>query len=86
MINLKLTGKLKNLKALIVGQFTDMKDNANPFGKNAYEIINEHVADYSFPVCFNFPVGHIDNNLPLITGHKYKLKISDAVDLLPMKF
>ncbi|MDD3860547.1 MAG: LD-carboxypeptidase [Bacteroidales bacterium] len=85
MINLKLTGKLKNLKALIVGQFTDMKDNANPFGKNAYEIINEHVADYSFPVCFNFPVGHIDNNLPLITGHKYKLKISDAVDLLPMK-
>lgn len=81
MINLKLSGKLKNLKGLIVGAFTDMKDNANPFGKTAYEIIWEHVAEYSFPVCFDFPVGHINNNMPLINGRKYRLSISDNVEI-----
>lgn len=84
MINLKLSGKLKNVKALIVGAFTDMKDNQNPFGKDAYEIIYEHISDYDFPVCFNFPLGHIDDNLPLISGKKYRLSISDKVKLLPI--
>jgi muramoyltetrapeptide carboxypeptidase len=82
MINLKLSGKLKNLKGLIVGSFTDMKDNANPFGKTAYEIIREHIAEYSFPVCFDFPVGHINNNMPLINGRKYRLSVSDNVILV----
>lgn len=41
----KRAGKLANLAGLIVGQFTDMKDNANPgFGK--YEIVEEHIAEY----------------------------------------
>jgi muramoyltetrapeptide carboxypeptidase len=83
MINLKLTGKLEKLKALIVGAFTDMKDNPNPFGKNAYEIINEHVAEYNYPVCYNFSIGHIDDNLPIICGKKYSLEVSDNVKLLP---
>lgn len=76
MLNLKLSGKLKNLKGLIVGSFTDMLDNQNPFGKNAYEIIHEHIVEYGFPVCFDFPSGHIKDNYPLIIGMKYKLEIN----------
>ncbi len=79
MINLKMSGKLKNLKGLIVGAFTDMKDNPNPFGKTPYEIINDHVAEYSYPVCFDFPTGHIENNLPLICGRKYSFIVSEKV-------
>jgi len=33
MNNLRLAGQLKNLSGLIVGGFTDMKDNESPFGK-----------------------------------------------------
>ena len=78
MISLKMAGKLKNLKGLIAGAFTDMKDNPNPFGKTPYEIIAAHVAEYNFPVCYNFPVGHIDNNMPLVCGGKYRLEIDGS--------
>src|SRR5690606_34898045 len=42
MVHLDRAGKLKDLAGLIVGHFSDMKDNAIPFGKDAYEIIAEH--------------------------------------------
>ncbi|MDR2009327.1 MAG: LD-carboxypeptidase [Bacteroidales bacterium] len=77
MINLKLSGKLKNLKGLIAGAFTDMKDNNNPFGKDAYEIIKEHISEYDYPVCFGFPSGHIQENMPLVMGMRYNLVVND---------
>ena len=62
MIQLKRSGKLQNLAGLIVGSFSDCRDNDVPFGKTANEIIQEAVADYDFPVCYGFPVGHeVDN-------------------------
>ena len=68
MINLKRSGKLDHLAGLLVGGFSSMHDNEVPFGKTAEEIIFEHVADKQFPVCFNFPAGHIRENYPLILG------------------
>ena len=66
MWNLKLSGKLCNLSGLVVGGITDMNDNENPFGKTAVEIIKEAVEEYNYPVCFNFPCGHIDDNRTVI--------------------
>src|ERR1700758_2513974 len=57
LLNLKRSGKLAHLKALIVGGFTEMKDNIIPFGKTVEEIIIDAVKEYSYPVCFNFPAG-----------------------------
>lgn len=76
MLQLKRSGKLKHLKALVVGGMTDMKDNAVPFGKTAEEIIYDAVKSYKYPVCFNFPAGHIDMNMPLILGKKAFLNIN----------
>jgi len=76
MMNLKLSGKLTKLKGLIVGAMTDMNDNTVPFGKTADEIIQEAVAEYNYPVCYNYPAGHIDNNLALTLGATIKLNIS----------
>ena len=76
MMQLKLSGKLKNLKGLIVGGMTDMKDNTVPFGKTAEEIILDAVKDYNYPVCFNFPAGHIDRNLALCFGKEVSLTVN----------
>ncbi len=75
MLNLKRSGKLQGLAGLIVGGFTDMHDNKIPFGKTAYEIILEAVSDYNFPVCFNFPMGHIEDNRALVVGKTYKMEV-----------
>jgi muramoyltetrapeptide carboxypeptidase len=76
MMNLKRSGKLKNLAGLIVGGMTDMHDNTIPFGSSASEIIHNTVANYSYPVCFGFPAGHQDENLALIMGRRVSLKVS----------
>jgi muramoyltetrapeptide carboxypeptidase len=77
MIGLRLSGKLKYLAALVVGQFTDVKDNEEPFGKSVEEIILDAVRDYDFPVCFNFPAGHGQPNLALALGSVWKLKVTN---------
>jgi muramoyltetrapeptide carboxypeptidase len=81
MMNMKRSGKLAHLAGLIVGGMTDMKDNKVAFNKTAEEIISEAVAEYNYPVCFNFPAGHIDNNSALILGAKVELKIDGKVSL-----
>lgn len=75
LLQLKRSGKLKVLKGLIVGGMSDMKDNAIPFGKNAEEIILDAVKEYNFPLCFNFPAGHIQKNMALYLGKKAKLSV-----------
>lgn len=76
MLSLKRTGMLAGLAALIVGGMTGMNDNNVPFGKKAEEIIQEHVADYDFPLCFGLPAGHIDDNLALVMGRRHELQVS----------
>lgn len=76
MMNFKLSGKLAHLKGLIVGGMTDMHDNDTPFGKNAVEIISEAVKEYNYPVCFDFPSGHIDDNRSIILGKDASLTIT----------
>ncbi len=75
MHSLKLAGKLKKLKGLIVGSFTEMKDNDSPFGQIVEEIIINAVKEYGYPVCFDYPAGHIDQNLPLVFGAEYEMKV-----------
>ncbi|WP_448701399.1 LD-carboxypeptidase [Mucilaginibacter sp. AW1-3] len=72
---LKRAGKLKNLAGLIVGGFTESKDNDIPFGQTAEQIIAEVVKEYSYPVCFNFPAGHIADNRALMLGRTINLKV-----------
>ncbi|MBK7131163.1 MAG: LD-carboxypeptidase [Crocinitomicaceae bacterium] len=73
---LKKSGKLESLAGLIVGGMTNIKDTEIPFGKKVEEIIAENVSSYSFPVCFNFPAGHIDDNRAVLLGKKAKLHVS----------
>ena len=68
MMALKRAGKLAHLKALLVGAFNDMHESSIPLGMTAKEIIYEKVKEYGYPVIWDYPAGHIDNNLALVLG------------------
>ena len=70
-------GKLSQLAGLIVGGFTDTQDNPVPFGMTEYEIVWEKIKDFSYPVCFDFPVGHQARNMALKVGMQYQLAIEN---------
>ena len=74
LYNLKLGGILERLSGLIVGQFTEYEEDCS-LGKELYEAIADLVKEYDYPVCFNFPVGHITRNLPLINGARTQLEV-----------
>ncbi|MFZ1784231.1 MAG: LD-carboxypeptidase [Ferruginibacter sp.] len=74
--NLKRSGKLENLKGLIIGGFKIKPDDEGDiFGKTLEEIVLEKVAGYDYPVCFDFPVGHQKNNVALKCGALHTLGV-----------
>jgi len=76
-------GKLKHLAGLVAGSFTEVKDNDIPFGQTVPEIIMDVVKDYNYPVCFDFPAGHIPDNCSLVFGKPWKLTVdTDYVELI----
>jgi muramoyltetrapeptide carboxypeptidase len=84
--SLKRSGKLTNLKALIVGGFKIKPDDpGEEFGKTIYDIVLEKVREYNYPVCFNFPVGHQKDNYALKCGILHRLEVrSDASQLVEL--
>ncbi|MES3016654.1 MAG: LD-carboxypeptidase [Bacteroidota bacterium] len=75
ILSFKRSGILAGLKGLIIGGFTDLKDNDISFGHTAEEIIMSHVKEYDYPVCFNFPAGHIEDNRAMIFGRDVILTV-----------
>ena len=76
-VQLKRSGKLKKLAGLIIGGFSDLKDTERPFGTTIYDLVLDLVAEYDYPVCFDFPVSHAENNLALKHGMKHQLIVKD---------
>lgn len=74
--NLARTGKLTNLAGLVIGGFKVKPDDpGEDFGKTLEEIVLEKVKKYSYPVCFDFPVGHQKNNFALKCGVRHRLQV-----------
>lgn len=75
MYNLKLGGVLGKLSGLVIGQFTEYEENKS-LGKDLYGALADLLKEYDYPVCFNFPVGHVTMNVPLINGAKVTLEVN----------
>lgn len=77
--NLKRTGKLSRLAGLIVGGIKVKQDDPSEyFGQTIYDIIIDKVKGYSYPVCFDFPVGHQIDNFALKCGVTHELSVQSA--------
>lgn len=76
LIQLERAELFKHLNGLIIGGFTDLKDTTVPFGTDVYNLINHHVKDYKFPVCYDFPVSHTAENVALKVGVNHALKVT----------
>lgn len=82
LVQLKRAGKLKNLAALVVGDFSDIPQTSIPFGEDIYQIVRRHTSEYNYPVAFDFRFGHEDVNLPIIMGRNYEITVQkDSVTL-----
>lgn len=66
MHGLKKAGKLKNLKGLALGYFTNIKDDN--FGFTIKEIVENLTSEYNYPIIYDVKVGHEDENYPLFLG------------------
>ncbi|MEI8084622.1 MAG: LD-carboxypeptidase [Paludibacter sp.] len=75
MQNLRFSGVLAKLSGLIVGQFSDCEEDPLMMQRIS-EIIFDAVKDYNYPVCFDFPAGHVDFNLPLMLGENIQLEVT----------
>ena len=77
MVQLKRARKLDQLAGIVVGQFTDLKDNESAsFGKNHFEIISDYVQEFDYPVAFDFPVGHVADNRAMVVGRHALLEVT----------
>lgn len=68
LLMLKRAGKLKKLKALLVGSFIQIKDHQIPFGYNVKEMILQHCLEYNYPIIFDVDAGHHLHNLCIPFG------------------
>lgn len=81
--NLKRTGKLSQLRGLIVGGFKVKQDDpGEEFGLSVCDIVLEKVKNYNYPVCFDFPVGHQKNNFALKCGVRHRLSVEPGLSVL----
>ncbi|MCB2221400.1 MAG: LD-carboxypeptidase [Bacteroidetes bacterium] len=75
MVQLKRAGKLDGLAGLLVGGMDELPDTRKDFGKSVYEIITNATGDYDYPVAFDFPGGHGNDNRVLLLGRPCTMKV-----------
>ncbi|MGJ7026881.1 S66 peptidase family protein [Petrimonas sulfuriphila] len=73
---LKLAGIFDRISGLIVGQFSDYTED-NDMYSALYESMASVVAGYDFPVCFDFPAGHVKHNFPLVMGKTARFVVKE---------
>lgn len=70
---MRFAGKFQHLSGLVVGEFG--RNNSPEVKDKVYQIIHEAVKDYTYPVCYGLPAGHVLNNFPLILGANVELLV-----------
>lgn len=74
LLNLKQSGKLENLKGVIIGEFIGgTQGNDQPLN----EIFSKYFSPLNVPVVYGIPNGHDTKNYPLILGSKVTIEVNE---------
>lgn len=82
LTQLKRAGKLSQLKGLVIGHMTDIKDTVLPFNQTIEESVLDKVSGYTFPVAFGFPIGHEAPNFAWRHSAKATLSVTNEESIL----
>ena len=83
--HLKHTGTLNRIKGLIIGQFTEYKPDKN--WATTEEMLSHRLQQFgidNIPIAFDFPVGHVSRNYPIIEGASVQFEVSETETKLIM--
>ena len=78
LVALDRAGKLRNLKALVVGSMRKITFDDYFTDKTVEEVILDVCGRYGYPVCFDFPAGHGGRNFALRLGCQALLAVGDG--------
>jgi muramoyltetrapeptide carboxypeptidase len=74
--SLKRAGYFEQCAGLIVGDMSKLRKNTTKWGSSVEELIIDALAEYDFPIAFNMPAGHEQDNRALILGRSIELKVT----------
>lgn len=74
--SLKRAGYFDNCKGLIVGDISNVRKNTTEWGTSIEQLFLDALSAYDFPIAFNMPAGHEDDNRAMIFGRTVDLKVS----------
>ena len=81
LYQLKLSGAFKHLRGLIVGHMTDCPDDEK-MGASLLQVIQSVCREIDGPICFNFPIGHEDENYAVVEGAMYRFVVNETGSIL----
>ena len=73
LMHLRRLGAFEEISGLVLGEFTNVKDSATPFGFTLEDIFREHTDGLDIPVIMSAPFGHGAKLWPLPIGQKATL-------------
>lgn len=73
--SLKRAGYFDNCAGVIVGDMTKLRKNTTLWGTSIEQLILDALADYNFPIAFNMPAGHEDDNRAMFLGRTVQLTV-----------
>lgn len=77
LVRLNLSGTLHRLSGLIIGKFTEYRPDKNFHSmEDMIHSLLLRCGVKGIPVVFDFPVGHVDYNLPLVEGAETGLTVN----------
>jgi len=83
--SLKRAGYFDNCAGVIVGDMSKIRKNTTPWGSSIEQLIIDALANYNFPIAFNMPAGHENDNRALILGSTIDLVVAKEGSTITFK-
>jgi muramoyltetrapeptide carboxypeptidase len=82
LIQLKNAGLLSEIKGLVMGGFTSLKDEWTDIGQDIVSMVQSYVSDKTIPIAFDFPISHELPNYAVKEGVNYTIEVSTEGTIL----